>query len=193
MKNILFLAAAALFYACGGSHDSHDHANEGADSLTVVPTAAYGVAFDTTNAAPFAQMFTDIDTVATVTGVYRATIVESCQKMGCWMSVESAEGPIMVYMNDHAFFVPKTGVNGKECFISGHAYRDTLTVEFQKHLLEDAMASEEEINAVTEEKYELAFNATGVVIIGHDASLDAVEENHEGHDHGHEEGDYDGD
>jgi hypothetical protein len=194
MKKLLFLAAAAMLYACGGSHEGHDHAHEGADSLAVTPNAAYGEAFDTTNAAPLAQMFADIDTVSTVTGVYRATIVESCQKMGCWMSVETAEGPMMVYMNDHAFFVPKTGVNGKECFISGSAYRDTLTVDFQKHLLEDAMASEEEINAVTEEKYELAFNATGVVIIGHDATADeAAEENHEGHDHSHEEGDYDGD
>ena len=63
MKKLLFLAAAAMLYACGGSHEGHDHAHEGADSLAVIPTAAYGEAFDTTNAAPLAQMFTDIDTV----------------------------------------------------------------------------------------------------------------------------------
>ncbi|MFM1931511.1 MAG: hypothetical protein RL226_814 [Bacteroidota bacterium] len=193
MKKLLFLAAAAALYACGGSHEGHDHAGEQVDSVAVVPVAAYGEAFDTTGAKPFAQISADFDSTGTATGVYRATIVETCQKMGCWMTVETAEGPIYVYMNDHAFFVPKSGMVGKTAYINGTAYHDTVTVAMQQHYLEDANASQEEIDAITEDKFELGFNALGVMIVGHDAALDSADVSHEGHDHSHEGGDYDGD
>ena len=94
----------------------------------------------------------------------------------------------MVYMKDHAFFVPKKGMEGKRAIISGYAYNDTVSVDLQKHLLEDANRSQEEIDAVTEEKYELAFSAAGVKIEGMIESEnegDAHDHDHD-HDHDHE-------
>ncbi len=86
----------------------------------------------------------------------------------------------MVYMKDHAFFVPKKGMEGKRAIISGYAYNDTVSVDLQKHLLEDANRSQEEIDAVTEEKYELAFSAAGVKIEG---VIEAEDDEHD-HEHG---------
>lgn len=185
MKKLFFFAAAAGLFACGGAeHDHADHAHE----TPAVAVNAYGAEFDTTGAkifatANFAEGKTD--------GTFKATILESCQKMGCWMKVQHPEqGEVMVFMNDHEFFVPKTGVNGLTAYINGTAYWDTTTVDLQKHLLEDAMASQEEIDAITEDKYELQFNATGVVILGYEGTDEESghdhDHDHEGHDHDHE-------
>lgn len=200
MKKLLFIAVAALLYACGSGqeghdHADHDHAEDGTHEMTV---NAYGAEFDTTGAAPIASLPTMMSETGTAEGVFAARITESCQKMGCWMKIESpSDEPMMVFMNDHEFFVPKTGVSGLDCYITGSAYYDTLSVDFQKHLLEDANASEEEIMAITEPKYEMAFNATGVVIKGYEGTEEMMEEgehDHEGHDHGDmHEGDDHGD
>ncbi len=183
MKKLIFFAAAAGLYACGGAdHAGHDHET---NETAVIAVNAYGAQFDTTGAslfknAEFAEGKTD--------GTYKATIVESCQKMGCWMKVEHPEqGEVMVFMNDHEFFVPKTGVSGLTAYINGTAYWDTTTVDLQKHLLEDGNAAQEDIDAITEDKYELQFNAIGVVILGYEGSEEA-----EGHDHDHEGHDHEG-
>lgn len=186
MKKLLFIAFATALYACGDGHDhsghTHDHGTDVHDHLTSVN--AYGAEFDTTGAklfdvTQFGEGKTD--------GVFRATIVESCQKMGCWMKVEHPnQGEVMVFMNDHAFFVPKTGVGGLTAYITGTASWDTTTVDLQKHLLEDANAPQEEIDAITEDKFELQFNAMGVVILGYDGEPAEEGHNHDqDHDHGH--------
>lgn len=177
MKKLLFFAAAAGLFACGG-------ANQETIQTPVIPVNAYGAQFDTTGAALFQTAnFNE----GTANGSFRATIVESCQKMGCWMKVEHpTQGEVMVFMNDHAFFVPKTGVSGLTAYINGSAYWDTTSVDLQKHLLEDANAAQEAIDAITEDKFELQFNATGVVILGYEGSEETDGHNHEGHDHDHE-------
>lgn len=98
-------------------------------------------------------------------GIFEAEIVQSCQTMGCWMTVKGTEDEaIRVFMKDHAFFVPKDSVQGKKSYFYGEAFYDTISVDFQKHLLEDAGATSAEIEAVTEPVYELAFEAAGVMI-----------------------------
>ncbi|MDG1781867.1 MAG: DUF4920 domain-containing protein [Flavobacteriales bacterium] len=199
MKKLLFIAAAALLYACGGGHEGHDHAghdhgdHDHAEETVATPVNMYGAEFDTTGAQPINSLTSMLADNGTADGVFAARIVESCQKMGCWMKIESpAEGEMMVFMNDHEFFVPKTGVSGLDCYITGSAYYDTVSVDFQKHLLEDANAAQEEIDAITEPKFEMAFNATGVVIKGYEGSEEEMEEGHD-HDHDHEGDDHDHD
>ena len=190
MNKLLLLSLPLLLWACGGDHDGHDHGDhdhgdhshmeEGGMAMT---SHAYGAEFSSENAISFAELQTRMDSTGRTACVLEAEIVESCQKMGCWMSVATDGEPMMVYMNDHEFFVPKEGVAGLKSFIIGEAYFDTVTVEFQKHLLEDAKRSQEEIDAITEPKFELAFNATGVIIEGYQGDH---EEMHEGHEHGDE-------
>ena len=199
MKKLLFIAAAALLYACGGGEHTHDHADHdhGDENATpVAQTVSYGEAFDTTGATPIAMVSQQLAESGSVEGVYKAKIVESCQKMGCWMSIESPDQEsMMVFMNDHSFFVPKQGVSGLDCYVTGQAYYDTLSVDFQKHLLEDANAPLEEIDAITEDKYEMAFNAMGVVIqdyVPSEEDMEGEEHDHEGHDHDHDGHDHGG-
>ena len=106
-----------------------------------------------------------LDESGAVAGLFEAEIVQSCMTMGCWMSVKGPyDDTVLVFMKDHAFFVPKDSLQGKTAYFSGEAYYDTVSVEMQMHLLEDAGASQEEINAVTEPAFELAFEAAGVMI-----------------------------
>tara|TARA_B100000767_G_scaffold156984_1_gene147591 strand:+ start:544 stop:1083 length:540 start_codon:yes stop_codon:yes gene_type:complete len=101
----------------------------------------------------------------TAVGLFEAEIVQSCQTMGCWMTVKSSEQePLRVFMKDHAFFVPKDSLQGKLSYFYGEAFYDTVSVDLQKHLLEDAGATTAEIEAIIEPTYELTFEAAGVMI-----------------------------
>lgn len=195
MNKLFFLSLPLLLWACGGDHAGHDHADhdhghEHADEEMAVH--AYGAEFTPENVISFTELQTQMQTNERYSCVLEAEIVESCQKMGCWMSVATEGEPMMVYMNDHEFFVPKQGVSGLRSYIQGEAYYDTLSVDFQKHLLEDAERPQEEIDAITEPKFELAFNATGVIIEGYNGEHEEMHEegdHHHGDEHDHDHGD----
>ncbi|KAA3650995.1 MAG: DUF4920 domain-containing protein [Bacteroidetes bacterium] len=93
-----------------------------------------------------------------------AVATEVCQKKGCWMKVETAEGETMrIRFKDYGFFVPKD-LAGKEVVFSGKAYKETVSVEDLKHYAEDGGESEEEIAAITEPETSITFMADGVLI-----------------------------
>jgi len=88
-----------------------------------------------------------------------------CQKKGCWMYVDlNEETEMLVRFKDYGFFVPMDA-SGSTALIEGMAKVDTLSVEWLKHLKEDAKASQEEIDAITEPQimYSIA-EASGVII-----------------------------
>ena len=60
--------------------------------------------------------------------------------------------------------MPTEGAEGKRTIVEGEAFFDTLSVADQQHYAQDAGWSEEDIAAITEPTYELAFMATGVMI-----------------------------
>ena len=94
-----------------------------------------------------------------------ATINSICQKKGCWMYVDlNEETEMLVRFKDYGFFVPMDA-SGNTAIIEGMAKVETLSVEWLKHLKEDANAPQEEIDAITEPKimYSMA-EATGVII-----------------------------
>ena len=94
-----------------------------------------------------------------------AVINSICQKRGAWMYVDlGKETEMLVRFKDYGFFVP-IDATGDTAIIEGLAKIDTLSVEWLKHLKEDANASQEEIDAITEPKiiYSIA-EATGVII-----------------------------
>ena len=74
------------------------------------------------------------------------------------------ETEMLVRFKDYGFFVPMDAT-GDTVIIEGLAKVDTLSVEWLKHLKEDANAPQEEIDAITEPKitYSIA-EATGVII-----------------------------
>jgi hypothetical protein len=94
-------------------------------------------------------------------------VVEVCQKKGCWMNIELANGELMrVTFKDYAFFVPTEAekIVGKEVIMQGVAKFETTSVEELKHYMQDAGEPQEKIDAITEPENSLAFEATGVLV-----------------------------
>lgn len=93
------------------------------------------------------------------------TIEKTCAMKGCWMEVKDGKGGTMrVTFKDYGFFVPTTGVEGKETIIEGYLEKKTYTIDELRHYAEDAGKSPEEIAQITEPKEEFSFIADGVVI-----------------------------
>lgn len=98
-------------------------------------------------------------------GIFEAQIVQSCSTLGCWMSIVGpSDDTTRVYMKDHAFFLPKNGLEGKTTYFAGKAFYDTTSVELQKRILEGAGAAQEKIDAVQHPVFTLTFEAAGVMI-----------------------------
>lgn len=151
--------------SCGGGATGEENNNEKKDSVAVVNVAKYG---DTTITDEGAMKMADF--VSAMSGKdsmqvkISATINECCKKKGCWMTVDMENGEEMrVSFKDYGFFVPKNA-DGMQATFEGWAYVDTISVEMQKHYLEDAGASQEEIDAITAAKPEWSFVANGVII-----------------------------
>lgn len=94
----------------------------------------------------------------------KGKVTEVCQEMGCWIKVQSTNGDMTVRMKDHKFFVPVV-LSGKTIVIDGTAEEKITTVESQKHLLEDAGKSKEEIAKITKPKKEIVIQAKGILVL----------------------------
>ena len=162
MKIIVSIACSlVLFASC-----SVDSKQDSSSNLNETIWSSYGETIaNLSEAIPATQAAKMIESGENAAGLFEAEIVQSCMTMGCWMSVKGPAGDtVMVFMKDHAFFVPKDSLQGKRALFTGEAFYDTVSVELQKHLLEDAGADQAAIDAVSEPVYELAFEASGVQI-----------------------------
>lgn len=95
---------------------------------------------------------------------FEADLNEVCSKAGCWVNIDKGNGEtFMVRFKDHFTIPPATAV-GTGAYLHGEAYRDTVTVDLLKHFAEDAGKSQEEIDAITEPKFEIGFEADGITL-----------------------------
>ena len=92
------------------------------------------------------------------------TILETCPKKGCWMSMATESDTVFVRFRDYGFFVPTSGAAGKEAVIQGDLFVDTVSVKHLRHYAKDAGKTQEEIDKITEPKIGLSFTADGVII-----------------------------
>lgn len=93
------------------------------------------------------------------------TILETCTKKGCWMTMDMGNGEkMMIKFKDYGFFVPKSGVNGKTAVIEGIAKKEVIDVATLKHYAEDAGKSKEEIAKIDKPEEKITFVANGVII-----------------------------
>lgn len=91
-------------------------------------------------------------------------IEEVCSKAGCWINVDKGNGEtFMVRFKDH-FTIPVRTKIGTEAYLHGVAYWDTISVEMLRHFAEDAGKSTEEIEKITEPKFEMGFEADGITL-----------------------------
>ena len=92
------------------------------------------------------------------------TILETCPKKGCWMSMATESDTVFVRFRDYGFFVPTEGAEGRTAFIEGDLFVDTISVRMLQHYAKDAGKSKEEIAKITEPELGLSFTADGVII-----------------------------
>ena len=112
------------------------------------------------NVEEFMTAFAGKDSMeAKITG----TVAEVCKKKGCWMMIDLGNGKTMRVSYDYKFLLP-LNCDGLPIVINGMAYVDTVSVADQKHYLEDANATKEEIDAITDPEINLSFLATGVIL-----------------------------
>jgi len=91
-------------------------------------------------------------------------VVEVCKAEGCWLRMETASGPMLIKMKDHAFLVPLS-MNGKTIVAEGTATLKETSVEMLRHYAEDAGKSKAEIEAIKEPKKEITMQAKGILVL----------------------------
>lgn len=172
MKKVtFFLLGIALLGACKNSIKSgKEKTPEAADTVAVETEASrpeisyYGDSIDDAEAIEASQVLALLEGKDSLQVKLKGTINSSCKRKGCWMKMDLGNGEEMrVSFRDYEFFVPKN-LNGETAIIEGVAYRDTLDVDFLRHLAEDAGKSEEEIAAITEPEISINYTANGVII-----------------------------
>jgi hypothetical protein len=94
---------------------------------------------------------------------FSSTITEVCQAKGCWMDIQLGDQLMMVKFWDYGFFVPKDAA-GRAVVMKGWAKKTTSSVEWLKHKAQDAGASQDSIDKITEPTIGYDFMATGVAI-----------------------------
>ena len=95
---------------------------------------------------------------------FKSTILDVCQKKGCWIKMDlGSDKDAFVRFTDYGFFVPLDAAN-QESIVEGRAFLSIVTVDEQKHYAKDGGKSQEEIDAITEPKITYAIQADGVLI-----------------------------
>jgi len=167
MKKFVFLFALPILMVSCAEQTSETADVEVVEELVEsnVVLHFYGDTISAEGAIAASELFTIVKEQGGFEGTVKSTIHETCQKKGCWMLVDAGNGEeIRVRFKDYGFFVPTEGVEDMEVIMHGQAYLDTTTVDMLRHYAEDAGKSAEEIEAITEPEYALAFEATGVII-----------------------------
>jgi hypothetical protein len=168
IRFIVFLLAMTVAASCGQrqqhTHDhdhDHDH-HEMGEALP--PTGMFGEAITKDGAVPVEEVLGLIADNETVEVKVMGTIKQVCQHTGCWLKFDFGEGDeIMVRMKDHDFYVPMDAA-GKTAWVEGIATREMISVAMLKHYAEDALKSQEEIDAITEPEMTYTLEAKGVII-----------------------------
>jgi hypothetical protein len=91
-------------------------------------------------------------------------VVEVCKEEGCWIRMETENGPMLIKMKDHKFFVP-LALNGKTIVADGTAALKETSVEMLRHYAEDAGKTKAEIEAIKDPKKEITIQAKGILVL----------------------------
>lgn len=186
MKKIWFVNALAVSFlavSCGGQEETTEENVEiVADSTEVVEENA--LTFDGVErgeytlfgysdinadaAATVDEMLTQYDETGEFNDKVQVSIASVCQMAGCWITFNDSENnEIRVFFRDH-FTIPIETVPGTEAILLGELYTDTVSVEMQKHLMEDDLKEGEELDqkavAKLKEKIALSFDCESILV-----------------------------
>lgn len=190
-KTFLAIAAIASLYSCGGNEEKEetrdaDTTVTGQIEQTEREEESTELAFNGEDRGDYMLYgHSDIDVTGdelTIEGMQNefssngafngkvaVNINEVCQKAGCWITFnDQNDESVRVFFRDH-FTIPVETASGTEAILYGELIQDTLTVDFQKHLLDDAAengeeVSQEEYDAITEDKIETTFDCESILV-----------------------------
>jgi len=185
------LVAFTVSSCCFCSHDDAAEEGHGHDSTAVTEESHHEeeeevlLAFDGVDkgdytlyghsditpegATTITAMITEMETVGSFNNKVSVKIAEVCQKAGCWITFNDDKGnSVRVFFRDH-FTIPIETPAGTDAILYGSMIVDTLTVDFQKHLLDDAKEAGEEIpqseyDAITKDKIEKTFDCESILV-----------------------------
>lgn len=168
------IVASLLFVSCnetteeGDTHSEPMEQNEGeedqedTESQEEVKTEFGTKKVDVSKAISTEELLAQFEGKTEMEATFKAEINEVCSKMGCWINIDKGDGEtFMVRFKDH-FTIPTDTEVGTVAYLTGTAIQDTIPVDEQRHYLEDANAPQEEIDAITEDKYSMTFIAEGI-------------------------------
>lgn len=185
MKKVIYtvFAFALLLQSCGEQKEEEEVKDENKTETTheeeeVVEEKVmvdgyeyYGIKeMDSQGGVSVEEMIATIDSTRAFEGKINTSLFGVCKKAGCWVTIDNPGGePIRVVFGEHAFFVPVDTKEGREVIIEGVAVMDTTSIEMQKHFLDDAKETGQEVpqsayDEITEPLVEVSFNATGILI-----------------------------
>jgi hypothetical protein len=157
MKKLSFLILILTVFACSNKEQAWNE-----DEIV----GYYGAKINNENIISVDDMLSQLDAQDSIYVKVEGEITATCAMKGCWMNLVLPSGEeLRVTFKDYAFFVPTEGMEGNSAVIEGKVKRSKTDLATLKHYAEDAGKSVEEIAAITEDKDELAFEATGVVIM----------------------------
>lgn len=155
MKKIFLLIPVLVFSFSVMAQPPKGPANKG---------MTFGVKTTVGGAINVDELTTLLQDKYTVDVKVKGRVVEVCKAEGCWLKMETANGPMMIKMKDHSFLVPLE-MNGKSIIVQGTATFKETSVEMLKHYAEDAGKTKEEIAAIKEGRKETTMQATGILIL----------------------------
>lgn len=171
------LIAAGFFVSCTNPSETEEAPSNEIDTTAIVvgevvqkgidpnQTSFGPNKVDTTNALSTKGLLTQFKGKTEMEATFKAKINETCSKMGCWINIAKEDGEtFMVRFKDH-FTIPVGTEVGTVAYMSGKAIQDTVSVEMQQHFLEDANATQEDIDAITKEKFTMTFIADGIELV----------------------------
>ncbi len=173
LKIVALLFLAGQFVACQSATTTADQNTEETMESSSAPAEnneyageAFGADFAPAEVVSYPDLLSEMAGQDSMYVTLRGTVSEVCQAKGCWMNIVGTEdgSGMMVRFKDYGFFVPKD-ISGREVVMEGVAFNTVTPVEELRHYAEDAGKSEEEIAAITEPKEELAFLASGVIVL----------------------------
>ena len=148
MKNNFKIVAVVFFIFCILSSCQFKKQNE------------QGVTVDSTQAISVSKL---IDETPSEDVTVKGNIAAVCQGEGCWLKLDAGNGE-QVYVDwDKKFTVPRD-IEGKQVFVHGYSYFDTVTVAELKQMERDKGTANEEIMKIDSPLIKVSFKADGLVI-----------------------------
>jgi hypothetical protein len=162
LNRIIFIALLATGMASCTNEQVASNENNGKIREVSIHDGVtfYGKEFDIKNAITGEQLRQQMATVHECNGVISGKVADVCKKEGCWINLDLGNN-YMMQVSLHKFRVPND-CEGKTAYLAGKAYMDTTSVEKLRDFAEDAGKPISEVEAITQPKVEMIFEANGV-------------------------------